>query len=325
MAMKMADLEAAYTVDLHEVPARGTLSAQQVQTLLRPIKPGRVLQANGHSHVSQQDIRAHLIRVLGFGGFDVEVREVEQVFEQEGKKQQGSNTKSVWTVCYRALVRLTVRNPEGRLVAFYEDGSTATASNQPQRGDAHDLAYKSAISLSLKRAATSLGDQFGLSLYNRGQMEALVIQTLAPGYGDTAAQEAPDLQENVPDQVALGNDEVDVPLDATDPAASYEDAAPPVTDAAGEVLDEDHYAKAVEKATSADTLRFLWEDALAHQMLTQGLKNAILERKAVLDHEAKMEAEKPAEPQPDPAPEAPAAEEPPAETKAAPAKKGKTA
>jgi hypothetical protein len=308
------DLEARLGVAVHEVPARGGLSAQQVGTLLRPINAARVLEANGHSHVAQQDIRAHLIRVLGFGGFDVEVRETECLFTQKGVGQKGSQTWETWTVGYRALVRLTIRNPLGEMVAFYDDGSTATASNQRSLGDAHDLAYKSAISLSLKRAATSLGDQFGLSLYNRGQLDALVRQTLVSGYGVPEKPEdrtAPDLQEGVPQQVALGNDEADIPLDGTDPAASYADAPDPVVDeGTGEVRDEAWYMAKVEKETDVDALRTLWESALTDGVLTQPLKSAILEKKQVLDHEAAEAAKAPAPTPEEPSEDAPMATAP---------------
>lgn len=179
-------------------------TAEQVDQLLKPIHPNRVLRdGKGHSHVSQQDVTAHLIRVFGFGNFDVDVLSCDCVFATERADKQGALTGR-FDVCYRALVRLTVRDPDGREVCHYEDGSTATAQNQTL-GDGHDLAYKSAISLSKKRAAINLGDQFGLSLYNKGQTSALVMATkVHPG----RAHEG-DAQANVPQQVSLGNDEVD--------------------------------------------------------------------------------------------------------------------
>lgn len=182
---------------------RGAFTPEQVKTLLNPIKSNRVLSdGKGHSHVSQQDITAHLIRMFGFGNFDIEVLSAELVFEDPRTKPTGEVTGR-WDVCYRAMVRLSVRNPDGLLVAVYENGSTATAQNQT-RGDGHDLAYKSAISLSIKRAAIALGDQFGLSLYNKGQLGALVIASLV-GSGFKGV----DVQDHVPQQVSLGNDEID--------------------------------------------------------------------------------------------------------------------
>jgi len=110
-------------------------------------------------------------------------------------------------VCYLAKVRLTIRNAGGEIVCHYEDGSTATAQNQT-RGDAHDLAFKSALSLAKKRAAVYLGDQFGLSLYNKGQMRALVKGTLVlPAVEEDADEDQIDVQDDIEQQVSLGDRE----------------------------------------------------------------------------------------------------------------------
>jgi hypothetical protein len=181
----------------------------QVSQLLKPINSARVLSdGKGHAHVSQQDILAHLIRVFGFGGFDIEVLATDCIFEQ-GRGTDPHPTR--FDVCYRALVRLTIKDAAGNTVCTYENGSTATAQNQ-SRGDAHDLAYKSAISLSVKRAAIALGDQFGLSLYNKGQRSALVMGTMVGQHAGFSSS-ARDVQEGVAQQVSLGNDETDVPLE----------------------------------------------------------------------------------------------------------------
>lgn len=188
-----------------------SLTDKQIEQLLKPINPKRVLRdAKGHSHVSQQDVTAHLIRVFGFGNFDFDVLNVECIFEEPSIDKKTAEVRAGrFDVCYRALMRLTVRTPAGDVLCHYVDGSTATAQNQT-RGDAHDLAYKSAISLSKKRCAINLGDQFGLSLYNKGQMTALV--------GATLLRDAPeDVQADVEQQVSLGNDETahdDVPSPA---------------------------------------------------------------------------------------------------------------
>jgi recombination DNA repair RAD52 pathway protein len=185
------------------------LSLKQVLQLLKPIHKNRVLRdGKGHAHVSQQDITAHLIRVFGFCNFDTEVKCAELVFEENSLDKKTSELNPTrWDVCYRAMIRLTVKDPDGNELAHYEDGSTATAQNQT-RGDAHDLAYKSAISLAKKRAAINLGDQFGLSLYNKGQLSALVMGTLVMPEAESG--EAPeDMQEGVEKQVSLGNDEID--------------------------------------------------------------------------------------------------------------------
>lgn len=185
-------------------------NAQQTLQLLQPIHPSRVLKdGKGHPHVSQQDITAHLIRIFGFGNFDTEILEAVCIFEQPSIDKETKEPKpDRWDVCYRAKVRLTVRNAEGEEVCHYEDGSTATAQNQT-RGDAHDGAFKSALSLAKKRAAVYLGDQFGLSLYNKGQMRALVKGTLVlPAAEEEDAEKEPvDVQEDVEQQVSLGENE----------------------------------------------------------------------------------------------------------------------
>ncbi|WP_433568105.1 Rad52/Rad22 family DNA repair protein (plasmid) [Nocardia sp. CA-151230] len=193
-----------------------SFTAAQVAQMLKPIAAARVLRdPKGHAHVSQQDVLAHLIRVFGFGNFDIDVLNAETVFEESYQKQKKDKDGQpygdpfqAWDVCYRAMVRLTVRDPHGNEMCHYENGSTATAQGQPSRGDAHDLAYKSSISLSIKRAAIALGDNWGLSLYNRGQLTALVKGTLVHPEADT--ESAPeDMQDGVEKQVSLGNDEID--------------------------------------------------------------------------------------------------------------------
>ena len=182
-------------------------NAKQTLQLLQPIHKSRVLlDGKNHPHVSQQDITAHLIRIFGFGNFDTDILETTCVFEQQRSDDKGKLTNR-WDVCYRAKVRLTVRDADGNEVCHYEDGSTATAQNQA-RGDAHDGAFKSALSLAKKRAAVYLGDQFGLSLYNKGQMTALVHGTLVlPEVKDEGDEDDTDVQADIEQQVSLGDSE----------------------------------------------------------------------------------------------------------------------
>lgn len=197
-----------------------TLNAAQVEQLLAPINPRRVLQANGQSHVSQQDVTAHLIRVFGFGGFDTQILTQELIYETndpERKKKNGNGTYSAWDVAYKVTMRLTIKDEAGKPIALYENGSTGSAIAQPQRDAAHDLAFKSAISLATKRCAINLGDQFGLSLYNKGQVAPLVQGTKVmpegavnpnyPGQGANKVQQPADLQADVQQQESMGIDE----------------------------------------------------------------------------------------------------------------------
>lgn len=280
-------------VGIHEVPARGTLSPEQVRALLRPINPSRVLHLDGNSHVSQQDVRAHLIRVFGFGGYDLEVLDVSLIFEHSEERTRKRDGKKYigWDVAYRALVRLTVRNDAGEFVAMYEDGSTATAQGQPSRGDAHDLAYKSAISLSVKRAAIALGDQFGLSLYNKGQMSPLVMGTMV-GLPKEESRPAEGVDADVEQQVSLGNDEVDK-------ATEESEANPQTGEVAGTTPEQDWVTAAqgvpLDNPGAAEALRGIWEAARDAGQLSQAVKNAVLERKQQVDATPKAEAPAPAD------------------------------
>lgn len=172
---------------------RGTFNRLQVQQLLKPVNPSRVVTGpHVKPHLSQQDVVAHLSRVFGFGHFDVEVREAECIYEEA---TTNSKNNAAWAVGYRALVRLTVRDENQREVAHYDGGSTGESDGQPSRAASHDLAFKSALSTATKRAAIHLGDQFGLSLYNKGQMLPLVKGTMVG-----TDERVEDVQEGVEQQ-----------------------------------------------------------------------------------------------------------------------------
>ena len=238
--------------------ARGQFDRDQVETLLRGINPSRVLaDGKGHAHVSQQDVTAHLIRTFGFGNFDTRILSLDLVFEHNRTDNNGKPSFR-WDVCYRATVELTVRNRRGETVATYENVSTGTAENQ-KRGDAHDLSSKSAVSLATKRCAINLGDQFGLSLYNKGQIPPLVRRTLVmPEAPEETTEEATDLQEGIPQQVALGADETDTAEATQQPDAPAPEEVAPLPDNWAEI------AAAAERDGDLDLLTDLLKSAAAH-------------------------------------------------------------
>ncbi|MBE4735767.1 Rad52/Rad22 family DNA repair protein [Streptomyces caniscabiei] len=153
----------------------GRLTEQQVGFLLSPISGNRVRNLRGMSHLEAWDVRRQLIRIFGFEGFTVETLSLELAAERETK--QGDRSR--WTVVYRAQVRLTIKTADGKPITVFEDAAAGDAVNQPSIGDAHDLAMKTALSQALKRCAVNLGDQFGLSLYNDGSQDAVVLRSLA--------------------------------------------------------------------------------------------------------------------------------------------------
>jgi recombination DNA repair RAD52 pathway protein len=224
----------------------GHFNAAQTKQLLAPIRPSRVLKdGKGNSHVSQQDITAHLIRVFGFGNFTTDLLTVECIFEQPHAENEKEPWKRRYSVAYRATMRVTIYDEDHNYVAHYEDASVGDAQNLV-RHEAHDLAMKSAISLAKKRCCINLGDQFGLSLYNKGQMEALVRGTLVLPPKPEGEDEAPvDVQEGVPQQHSMGIDETEKVSEPTDEqAAALEKSLGATTVAVEEPTDEDMAAVA---------------------------------------------------------------------------------
>ncbi|CAL9668923.1 hypothetical protein SUDANB145_07310 (plasmid) [Streptomyces sp. enrichment culture] len=175
----------------HTQNQAGRLTAPQLRLLHRGLDPKRVGKDDKNfSHMEAWDIKRYLLRVFGFGGYDTENRELALVREIEIP----AGAKSRWTVVYRAQVRLTVKDPQGRVLGHWDGEAAGGASNQPKLDDAHDMAMKTASSQALKRAATNLGDQFGLSLYNNGSPEPVVGFCAAhpPAEWEKAAEPLPE-------------------------------------------------------------------------------------------------------------------------------------
>lgn len=149
-----------------------TLTTAQYEQLLAGLNESRVAKRSGGggkqlSYLESWDVKAHLIRIFGFGGWSADVIGSHVAFEEKNEKGQ-------WSVGYKVTLRLSIPS----LDCTYTEAAVGSAS-LPQRGEAHDMAIKTAESDALKRAAINLGTQFGLSLYNNGSMRDVVIKTLA--------------------------------------------------------------------------------------------------------------------------------------------------
>lgn len=157
------------------------LTPQQYATLLKPLPKHRVSsrQQGGMSlsYLEAWDVKAHLIRLFGFGGWSADVISAELVFEDQDDKGR-------WQVGYKVIMRLRIDSTEGDLFGdtTYTEAAVGSAT-LPQRGEAHDMAVKTAESDALKRAAINLGTQFGLSLYDGGNRNDVVGHTLNPPEG----------------------------------------------------------------------------------------------------------------------------------------------
>jgi recombination DNA repair RAD52 pathway protein len=160
----------------------------QREQLLKPLNPSRVLQRQGGgkalSYLSQQDVRAHAIRMFGFGGFDAKTLHATVVAcdKPEGERN--------WQASVMVTMEVVIRDEDGNACVYSE--TAIGSANLPQRGEALDMAAKTASSDAFKRCLINLGDQFGLSLYNNGQTAPLVKGTLTdslPHGGATSEEE----------------------------------------------------------------------------------------------------------------------------------------
>ena len=148
------------------------ITHEQQEVLLRPLNGTRVAkrkQAGQQlSYLEAWDVKAHMIRVFGFAGWSWDVSEATLAFEDTVTSKSGGEN---WNVGYRVIGTLRVAG------ASYSEAAVGSAT-LPSRGDAHDMAIKTAESDAFKRAAINLGDQFGLGLYNGGQLVPVVRATL---------------------------------------------------------------------------------------------------------------------------------------------------
>lgn len=153
------------------------LNEQQYEQLLKPLNPARVAKRSGGgrqlSYLEAWDVKAHLNRIFGFLNWSADVQESTLAFEEKNEKGQ-------WHVGYK--ITLTLSFPKESCT--YTESAVGFAT-LPSRGEAHDMAIKTAESDALKRAAINLGTQFGLSLYNNGSTTDVIGKTLDRETGES--------------------------------------------------------------------------------------------------------------------------------------------
>jgi hypothetical protein len=231
-------------------PPRVGLSTAQIEQLLKPLNPRRVKNRSQGgqtlSYLGQEDVRAHMTRMFGFANWSSEVVQTRHLFEEQvpalrnGEPVVDTKTgevKTNWYCAWQATVKLTVKDANGNVLAEYSDVAIG-GNTQPQRHEANDMSLKTAVSDALKRAATNLGDQFGLSLYQKNASGPIVKAVLV---GDPADQKPGDTPENAAKMahaIGLQGDDpanerlfIDVPLPSMPdgPVPTPFDASPTTT------------------------------------------------------------------------------------------------
>lgn len=226
------------------------LNDAQYAQLLKPLNPSRVAKRSqagrSLSYLEAWDVKAHLNRIFGFLNWSADVVESSLAFEDQNEKGQ-------WQVGYKVVLRLSFPHTDFNFVSYTE--AAVGSATLPQRGEAHDMAIKTAESDALKRAAINLGTQFGLSLYDDGSMKDVVGKTLDR---DTVSQDtdtpetAPEApSEPIPDSdgVQLWIDQMKAAVEAKDVPALLEiKAALNANDAQDNVYQGVTLAKWLDKA-----------------------------------------------------------------------------
>lgn len=174
------------------------LNDAQYEQLLKPLNPNRVAKRSqagrSLSYLEAWDVKAHLNRIFGFLNWSADVLVAELAFEEQ-------NDKGQWNVGYKVVLRLTIGNDYH---PTYTEAAIGSAT-LPQRGEAHDMAVKTAESDALKRAAINLGTQFGLSLYDNGNLKDVIHMTLDRPQGDARPiSEEPEAEPAVVDNPDAG-------------------------------------------------------------------------------------------------------------------------
>jgi len=150
------------------------ITSRQQEILLKGINGERIAQRKGGggrslSYLEAWDVKAHMNRIFGFLNWSSDVSIAELAYEE--------NSDGRWNVAYKVILTLKVNG------ASYTEAAVGS-STLPSRGEAHDMAIKTAESDAFRRAAINLGDQFGLSLYNNGSTAPVVKQTLVEPIGE---------------------------------------------------------------------------------------------------------------------------------------------
>lgn len=167
------------TVHIGSADDRGHLTKTQVARLLKPVREDRVEKKQGLTYIPQHEVRAELMRIFGPGNVDHTMHHPELLYEtmlEAGHPQFPKTAKSpvYWVTGYLVGCTLSIRDYQGRPVAEFTEYHAEENAPLPNRGEAHAMAVTSAQSYALRRAAISMGDAFGLHLYNGGSLAALV-------------------------------------------------------------------------------------------------------------------------------------------------------
>lgn len=111
------------------------------------------------SYLEGFDVIETANKIFGYGNWSYSITKLEQASQEQNQNQN-------FVVCYKAIVNVIVHDTEHLKQIYREDVGTGTGIAKTL-ADAHEGASKEAVTDALKRALRTLGNQFGLSLYDK--------------------------------------------------------------------------------------------------------------------------------------------------------------
>lgn len=163
--------------------ARGQFTKAQIKRLLKPVPADRIEAKQGKAYLPQHEARAELVRTFGPGNAEHTMHEPKMLYETrlvKGDTQYPAkgDKPEYWVTGYMVGCTVRVYDYAGELAYECTEYHFEENAPLPNRGEAHAMAVTSAQSYALRRALISLGDSFGLHLYDGGSHMPLIKGSL---------------------------------------------------------------------------------------------------------------------------------------------------
>jgi len=159
-------------------------TAEQLAQLNSPLDSSRIKtraeSGKTYSYLDGEDVIRTANRIFGFGQWSSEALEVMQTSQQfvaigyrDGRRsvrpiggldQLGEGEKAGYTVGWMARVQVTLMSG-----ARFTDVGHGDGTNMPSLAGANEFAVKEAVTDAVKRCLRFMGDQFGLTLWDKDQ------------------------------------------------------------------------------------------------------------------------------------------------------------
>lgn len=138
---------------------RTIFTPEQIAELQKPIDESRVQRRpDGLTYLPTYDVIETANRIFGYGGWQREIKRLEKIYEDE--------SEGTYSVAYLCEYRIRIGD------VTHEDVGFGSGVSQTDPARAHETALKGAVSDALKRCFRALGNQFGLGLYKKHEVEA---------------------------------------------------------------------------------------------------------------------------------------------------------